>query len=226
MRFLNVVLSSYQIPGYPNFLNHYIFVDPIDGTNITYPNTANGDLFTTTSYVSAVTGGLIFPWGYTVQNTTSFINLGVLKGPYTITFNPSAIDNTFYTTLKIMYDFGDGTEIYTVEKDVVIDYTKINLSELTNTADAGNPKVVKVNHEYWPKKQSLTTYTATITVVNGNFVNNVFYIYLSSVHDSIYDLNEIHMLNKLDLDSQAKNNLLVLEYDNDETSISNLKLTR
>jgi hypothetical protein len=41
-----VVLSSYQTFGGTGFLNHYIFQDPVLGTNFTYPNTANGSNFT------------------------------------------------------------------------------------------------------------------------------------------------------------------------------------
>lgn len=207
-------------------MNHYIFSDPIEGTNITYPETANGAFFTTSTYLTAVTGGLLFPWGYSVQNTTTHLNLGVLKGPYTITFVPSSIDNTYYTTLKIIYDFGDNSPIYTVEKDIVVDYTKINFEEITNTADIGNPKEVKVSHEYWPSPNELTTFVATVTVVNGNFVNNIFFIYLSSVHDTIYDIENIHLINKLDLDSKAKDNLLIVEFDSNDTNISNIKITR
>ena len=59
----------------------------------------------TSAYALTTYGGLFFPWGYQIQNTYETRDLGVLKGPYTFTYIPSAIDNTYYTTLKIIYDF-------------------------------------------------------------------------------------------------------------------------
>lgn len=226
MNNISVYLSSIQTPGIPNFLDHYIFVDPIEGSNITYPNTANGGFFTGTTYFSAVSGGPFYPWGYIVQNTYTNINLGVLKGPYTLTFVPSSIDTTYYTVLKIIYDFGDGSNIVNIEKDIVVDYTNIDLAGLINGSEIGNPKFVYVSHDYWPKQQSTTTYTAIVTVVNGNFVNNIFNISFSSIHDSLYDYNDFHLINKLDLDSQASKNLVILEADKETSQITNLNLKR
>lgn len=226
MNTISVYLSSYQIPGIPSFLDHYIFVDPIEGSNITFPNTANGDFFTTTAYFSSISGGPFFPWGYIVQNTYTDINLGVLKGPYTLTFIPSGIDTTYYTVLKILYNFGDGSDPLNVEKDIVVDYTKINLAGLVNGSEIGNPKYVYVSHDYWPKQESITSYTATITVVNGNFVNNIFNVTFSSIHDSLYDYDNFHLINKLDLDSKASSNLLVIEADKEDSQVTNLHLKR
>lgn len=45
MQSYTVVLSSYQIAGQTGFLNHYIFLDPVYGTNFTYPVTSNGSSF-------------------------------------------------------------------------------------------------------------------------------------------------------------------------------------
>lgn len=54
MQHYTVLLSSYQILGIPNFLNHYIFVDPVNGTSFVYPNTANGSNFALSLCAAAI----------------------------------------------------------------------------------------------------------------------------------------------------------------------------
>ena len=120
MNFVSYVLSSYQPLGKPGFINGWLFVDPVYGVSFTYPNNITGSLFTTTtgSYVYPLTssGGLFSPWGYIIQNTSLSANLGNYKGQTTITFVPSAIDETFFTCLKIVYDFKQTTHLREVAK--------------------------------------------------------------------------------------------------------------
>lgn len=232
MNTLNVVLSSHQIAGVPDYLNHYFFLDPVYGTNFTYPNTANGSFFNATTgafvYPLTANGGLIFPWGYAVQNTYAHINLGILKGPYTLTFVPSAIDSTYFTTTKIIYDFGDG-ETTIIEKDIVIDYATATLANYAVSgfyapgAEIGNPTSIYVPHVYYPLNNTITTYTPTITVVNGNSVFNIFTVTFSAVPLSYYDLDDISLLNKTGLSNNVYNNMMVMEVAN-PAYVANLKL--
>jgi len=214
MNTLNVILTSLQLSGASNFINHYFFLDPVYGTNFTYPNTANGSLFNTTTgtfvYPNTAFGGFIFPWGYSVQNTFTFIDLGILKGPYTITFVPSGIDNRFYTTTKIIYDFGDGDSTV-IEKDVVIDYKKVSLAGYTEGTEIGNPKYTYVSHDYYPLNNDTTTYTVLISVITGDSVYNIFSISFSSIPLSFYDIDNFKLLNKIGLSNNQYENMLVAE---------------
>jgi len=225
VQYLNVVLSSYQLPGQPDYLNHYFFTDPILESNFTYPNTANGSLFNTTTgtfvYPATASGGPFYPWGYSVQNTYTVIDLGILKGPYTLTFVPSAIDNTVFTTAKILYAFGDG-ETTEVEKDIVIDYNKKIRFAGTDSAQVGNPNFVNIDHEYYPQSTGTTTYNPMVSVINGNFVWNVFDIRFSMIPASIYDFNDLTVLNSVGISSDNKN-VVVIE-TNEPRFVANLKV--
>ena len=112
---MSYVLSSVQEAGQPSIINHYLFVDPVYDTSILYPTTATGSLFSETTgtfvYPFTANGGLIFPWGYPISNTALSADLGSFKGATTLTVIPSGIDNTYYSTLKIVYDFDDNNEI-------------------------------------------------------------------------------------------------------------------
>lgn len=225
MQYLNVVLSSYQLPGQPDYLNHYFFTDPILGSNFTYPNTANGSLFNATTgtfvYPATASGGPFYPWGYSVQNTYTIMDLGILKGPYTLTFVPSAIDNTVFTTAKILYAFGDG-QTTEVEKDIVIDYNKKIRFAGTDSAQVGNPNFVNIDHEYYPQSTGTTTYNPMVSVINGNFVWNVFDIRFSLIPASMYDFNDLTVLNSVGISSDSKN-VIVVE-TNEPRYVANLKV--
>lgn len=223
MNSLNVVLStSQQIPGVPDYLNHYFFLDPVYGTSFVYPNTANGDTFLTTNYPVTAYGALFFPWGYPVQNTFTTIDLGILKGPYTITYVPSAVDNSIYTTIKIVYDFGEGTT-QTIEKDIIVDYKTVNIASYTIGSDPGNPIYTNVSHDYYPLNNNITTYTTMISVVDGNSVFHIFQVNLSSVPFSYYDIDDVNLLNKVGLSNNVYNNMVVMQAGADKY-ITNFKL--
>lgn len=201
MKTTTIILSSLQIPGTPDLLNHYIFVDPIYGTSFTYPNSASGSLFNSTTgtfvYPFTADGGQFFPWGYMVQNTAQSLTAGPFKGPYTVYFNPSAIDETYYSVLKIIYNFGDGTS-QVVEKSIV------------DTTGTGDPTTTIVSHNYWATSQNGTTYSPFISVINGNLNINVFNIEFTIMPDSVYDFSDFHLIDSLQL-SLSSNNLTVME---------------
>jgi len=212
--------------GVPNYLNHYFFLDPVVGTIFAYPNSANGRFFNATTgtfvYPFTANGALFFPWGYPVQNTFTTMDLGILKGPHTITYVPSAVDNSIYTTIKIVYDFGEGTT-QTVEKDIIVDYRTVNIASYTIGSDPGNPIYTNVSHDYYPMNSSITTYTTMISVVDGNSVFHIFQINLSSVPLSFYDIDDVNLLNKVGLSNNVYDNMVVMQAGTDKY-VTNFKL--
>lgn len=183
-----LTLTSKQTLGNPDLLNHYLFVDPISGVTFTYPSTSDGGIFSTTFVYPDITdAGFFFPWGYFFQNTTETIDLGILKGPYTITFSPSGLDKQYFGILKISYDFGDGKGTV-VERDVVPNNPDTGFT-------LGDPGNINITHTYWPKNNNITTYTPGVTVLNGNLAQNIINIRFQIIPASIYELGNISLLN-------------------------------
>jgi hypothetical protein len=193
MKSYTFVLSSDQKQSFPSILNHYLFEDPVYGISFTYPNTANGSFFHTTTgsftYPVTANGGLVFPWGYVVQTIRTNLTAGPFKGPYTINFSPSGIDTRYFNVLKIIYDFNNGEEIYTVEKDIVP-----NLRE--RFLQTKNPTEVTPGRVYYPGRD-ITTYHPIISVINGNLTQNIYNISFSMVPESIYEHNSLKVLNSI-----------------------------
>lgn len=225
MNFVTYVLSSYQPLARPSVLNHYLYLDPVFGLNFTYPNTVSGARFNTdTTELSGVSGGLFFPWGYPVKNTLTTYNLGEYKGDTTLTIDPANIDETYFTTLKIVYDFGDGSEIINVEKKSVINYIPS-----VPALDPGTPKDTKVSHVYKPQKiDNISTFFPTISVISSNLSVSVFRLSLSVYADSIFTFNNFHLINSAQLtkaDDNLQKSLEILEVSqNENLFVSNFLL--
>lgn len=226
MNYVNYVLSSVQIPGYPSVLNHYIFFDPVLGT-INWPACANGSYFSETTgtfvYPATANGGLFFPWGYSVENKTLSADLGVFKGQVTLLISPSSIDNTYFTTLKIIYDFNDN-EVVNIEKGIVENVLPGNVAFL----DAGNPNDKNISHIYTSKSLTGTTYYPTITVLNGNMALNVYNLKLLLLPGTVYDFEDFRLINTSQLsrfDTPEFRSLEVFEIDELDTNyVSNFVL--
>jgi hypothetical protein len=225
---VSYVLSSYQFLEYPSIINHYLFVDPVFGSAIVYPDTATGSIFSETTgsfvYPTTADGGLFFPWGYPIYNTTLSADLGTFKGITTLTVNPSAIDDRYYAVMKILYDFEGDYNIINIEKGIVQNVLSNNVAVL----DPGSPKETIVSHIFTPKSLESTTYYPTITVVNGNLSLNVFNLKLTLLPDTIFKFDDFHLINTSQLTrsvDKAAKSLEVFEIDADGTSyVSNFLL--
>jgi hypothetical protein len=193
VRSYTINLTSSQAATSPQVLDHgwfwdknadYAYTDSVDGSlfiNTTgtfiYPFTADDELFT--------------PWGYAIQDVPTYINVGPLKGPYTVVFSPDNIDSSKYIIPKIVYDFGDG------EMRVVSRETRPAATN-GSAASGSEPNSVTVSHDYYPQRtDGPTVYQSTVTVYNSNLVQNIYNISISSVPLSIYDVDEIHLLNSV-----------------------------
>lgn len=223
MNLVTVNLSSAQDPGLIVMLNHYWFSDPLSGTNIYYPNTANGDFFNyTTTPVETADDGLFFPWGYVFQDTYSTIYAGKHKGTTTLYFNASGLDISYYPILRINYDFGDGTS-YTNSRNVLIDYSKLTIDSYINGYSFGDPKFVQIYHAYDPSDTSFVkSVTANINVLNGSLMVNYFTVIFDIYQDSIFDFDEFNLLDTKFISISDKTIVNVLESANPEIILNNL----
>ena len=185
-------MTSYQPFSVPLNLDHYQFwQDNTVRDTFTYPNTANGSDFTYSSGQPGVTAddGLFTPWDYFAVNTTQNIGIGPFKGPYTINFDPTGLDVSELSIIKIIYNFGDGTERI-VNRSINPHYT------IGQTESAGDPNAQIISHDYYPQNSSgITIYTPSITAYNSNIIRNVFNVTISSAPISIYEFDDFHLIN-------------------------------
>lgn len=193
MRSYTVTLTSSQADTLPQVLDHYRFLDPITRTDYIFPNTADGSLFNSTTgtfvYPFTADDELFTPWGYDIQDINTAINIGPLKGPYTVTFSPTGLSDEFFPVSKIVYDFGDG------EKRIVS----------RSFSESSKPNAVNVAYDYYPKSaDTVSIYNPTITVYNTNLTRNIFNITISAVPLSIYDLGDVHLINSVQRREKAE----------------------
>lgn len=212
MRSYTFVLSSDQKQSLPIILNHYLFEDPVYGISFTYPNTANGSFFHTTTgsftYPVTANGGLIYPWGYVVQTIRTNLTAGPFKGPYTINFCPSGIDTRYFNVLKIIYDFDNGEQIYNVEKDIVP-----NLRE--RFLQSKSPVETTPSRVYYPGPE-LTTFHPIVSVINSNLTQNIYNITFSLVPESIYDYSSLKVLNAIQPGVRTRETMGMFEIENSD----------
>ena len=221
MNFVSYVLSSYQKPVTPTIINHYLFLDPVYGTSINWPASADGYLFEDPDvgpnfvYPLTANGGLFFPWGYPINNTSLSAYLGEFKGETTLTFVPSAIDTLYFPTLKIIYDFDDN-RIINVEKGIVQ-----NLLPTVATLDPGTPTNVNVSHIFRPPSKKTTTYYPSVTVLNGNLVLNIFNLSFNVLPDTLFKFDDFHLINSTEItkiDETFDRSLEVFEITEDNSN--------
>jgi hypothetical protein len=189
VRTYTVYLTSTQISGVPITSDSYSFSGfPGSPTVLSsYSVIADGSDFSKYNvYSNTLNDGSFFPWRNII--TTYITNLPSieLKGPYSIVFCTSGLDTSYYKILKIIYDFNDGT---TRSVDHPAGAT------FGGKALLASPNNINVSNIYYPRDYDGTTYTPSITVVNGDLVSNIFNISLTFHPGSIYDFNNIHLLN-------------------------------
>jgi len=197
VRSYTVTLTSEQTPFLPQILDHYLFVDPISGSTFVYPTTADGfsafdsSSFYTNSVTVTADDENMFPWGYAIQDVITNIIIPPFKGPRNIIFSPAGLDTTQRSILKIIYDFGDGTS-------TTINRTIVTPTNIGDTLSAGSPNATSVSHVYYPSNNTgITVYKPTITVYNSNIVRNIFNISISAAPMSIYELDDVHLINNV-----------------------------
>ena len=166
-----------------------MFLDPVYGPNYTYPlSDFGGDFSGTGVYTQSADAGLFYPWGYSKQTIITNLSAGPFKGPYTITFSPAGLDTSIYALLKIYFDFGDGTS-FSTDNNIVYSVEGAGGNGIIDATQSD------VTHDYWPTSNGVTTYTPAITVLNGDLTLNIFNISFDMVPTSIFDFDDINIIN-------------------------------
>jgi hypothetical protein len=179
----NIYITSASISalGYCNYLDHYIFKDPISGVNIFYPLTAYGGPLSASGGVtfdSVTSGGPMYDVcfqdycykTYQVGTFKLFCNT-------TVNFRLSGIDETDSRVIKVIYNFGDGSDMYEVDLSTIngVVYSPIN---------------TVVSRTYYPTNTLVTTYTPTISVIRNDCCINTYTLTLSTFRCGILDIYE------------------------------------
>jgi len=198
-------LSSYDSCDY---LDHYIFSDPISGTNIFYPLSVYGGTFTGSTFDAVVSGGPMFDictqdFCYKITDVPS-VNLFCTT---TVYFVLTGLDESESNIIKILYDF-DNAEIeeqnYTFSSNQPI-----------------NPKSIVKSTTYYPTTKLITAYTPTISVIRSNCCINTYRFTLCSFRCSVLDMYEdVSLLNAQQ--STSFNVILTLENQRDKQLFSNI----
>jgi hypothetical protein len=156
------------------------------------------------------------------EDTFETIYAGKYKGLTTLNVNASGLSTAYFPILRIYYDFGDG-EVYNNPRNVLIDYSKLAIDSFINGYGYGDPKFVTVDHTYQPSDTTFTvTYTAHVQVFNGSLVANNFFIIIDIVQDSIFDFDDINLLDTKFISLSDKTIINVLEASNPEYILNNL----
>ena len=159
---------------------------------------------------ASANGGSIYPWGYPIQRRSNEVDIGFYKGDLTLTINPSSISDNFFKILKLIYSNDNGSTI-TIEKDIVPSYTYSGDNIIRIGADPADPKSYAIQFTYLPTEQQLTSFSASITAIMGNFDFNTFKINFKLLPFSSYDTRSQHLINSI-----AKTNsksIEVLEFE-------------
>ena len=179
----NIFITSASISalGYCNYLDHYIFKDPISGVNIFYPLTAYGGPLSAAGGVtfdSVTSGGPMFDICFQDYCYKTY-QVGAFKlfCNTTVNFKLSNIDETDSRVIKIIYNFDDGGDIYEVDFSTVdgVLYSPIN---------------TVVSRTYYPTDTLVTTYTPTISVIRNDCCINTYTVTLSAFRCGILDIYE------------------------------------
>lgn len=206
-----VVLSGFNTC---NFLDHYVFKDPVSGFNIFYPLTAYGGPIPTAppfTFTNTVTGG-IFVKDCVQDYCYSTFTLQPQKVfcVTTAKFVLSSVDQSVSRISKIIYNFGDGTPEKIVTKDLI-----------TNASPA-NTIVYKT---YYPTDALVTEVTTTIKVIYDNCCTNTYVLILSCFKCGILDVFEDTVLINAQQTKQSYDVLLSLENVSDNQLFNNLLRT-
>ena len=182
----NIYITSTSISalGYCNYLDHYIFSDPISGVNIFYPLTAYGGPFDGATFNGVVSGGPMYDvcfQDYCYKTYT--LDAVKLFCTTTVNFKLSGIDETDSRVIKVIYNFDDGGDLYEV------DYAKVNGAVVL-------PINTVVSRDYYPTASLVTTYTPTISVIRNDCCINTYTLTLCAFKCSILDTyQDVALLN-------------------------------
>lgn len=209
-------------PVVPLILDSYYFTDPVYNTNFSYSISANGDSFTTaeSSFNLTSWGGRYFPWGYQIVDELYQIRLPDVKGNTTITFIPSGLDTQYSDILKILYTFHDGS--VKVERPILPTAINKNNEDFYDNTEPSSPKYTTVSRLLTASSE-VVTYNPSLTVFYGSMITAVYNFTIDVYPNSIYDIDEVHLINSTQLPSTTDASINVLEIGSEKV-VSNIIL--
>lgn len=213
-------------------LDHHIFVDPLSGGTPFYPVTAFGgplsatwvyesqgliwpfndaELQTITGVVSAISGGPMIDVCYQ-EYCYSFSRLPPLRTfcISNITFVLSGFEESTGKIVRIVYDFNDNTSPRTISYDYVN-----NIS----------PKDIIISHDFYPKKDIVSAFTPTISVIREDCCVSTFKLFISTFRCGIFDTFANSVLLDSSISNVAENIVLTLEQEDENQIYRNLLKT-
>lgn len=173
-----VALSTYD---YCTWLDHHIFKDTSltpTGYGFTYPVTAYGGYFFPRSitFTSIISGGPFYDICYQDFCYESFslspINIYCVSN---VTFVLSALDESAEKIVKIVYDFGDKSDLLIKNYD----YLNSNSTPI---------KLQPVTHTYYPTDSFVSAYTPRISTISEDGCVSTITLTLCSFKCGIIDL--------------------------------------
>lgn len=214
------------------FLDHHIFIDPLSGGTPYYPTTAfGGPLSATWAYESQ---GLIWPYNDAELQIITGVVSAISGGPmgdvcyqeycYTfsrlsplrtfcisnVTFVLSGFEESTGKIVRIVYDFGDSTPIETISYDY---------------ANNISPKDIIISHEFYPKKDIVSSFTPTISVIREDCCVSTFRLFISAFRCGIFDTFANSVLLDSTISNTAENIILTLEQEDENQIFRNLLRT-
>jgi len=207
---------SYANLGECNVTDHYVFRDPISGSNIFYPVTAWGGEFITASYSAFLSGGTfnIFADNCSQDFCRYTINL-VPFSLYCITtvnYVLSNIDESQSKISKVIFNFGTqpANDTAVVAKDLLTLQSPSNLI---------------VTKTYYPSDAYITEYITTIHVIYDSGCINTYILPISCYKCGIFEMyKDVNLINS----QQTKRSydvVLTLENQADQQMFNSLLLT-
>lgn len=203
-------------------LNGYFFINPGLTTQPSYPLTADGGITsfdTTSSYPVTAWDGLFYPYGYQAQDTWISDVIPNLKGDYTIIFSASTSN---IQPLKMIYNFGDGSNNIILTKPLIDNSIYSSINSYIFGLNANSLIYKAVPHDYYALSAA-TTFYPSVTVLNSNLTFVYYSLSVTIYPNSLYDIQDIHLIDSTQLLSTTGNNLNILEINSNQMT-TNLQI--
>lgn len=234
MKTYTFCLTSSKLPPIqPDIVDHYLFTDPARGLDFTYGQTDDGSYLlsavdvrclipacaVTDTCTTTADGTQFFPWGYRVQTESTKFSLPDFKGDTTVTFNPSCLDIQYHDVTKIIYNFAG--ETVTVERPVLLKQVSFSLDNFTLGSEVESPTRLPVSHTFTASVSPIT-YTTSVTAFYMD-MTFVFFEFTCTVYpNSIYDIDNVHLVASSQIPSISGADLNVLEIESESQVVSTI----
>jgi len=192
------------------YLDHYIFIDPLSGFSIFYPSTAFGGILSGgVTYTDETSGGPL--QDICAQDfCTKTINIPPIRIFCITNFIVSltGLDESTTKIIKIIYDFNDGP-----------------VEEVIFKPGGPAPKTLPFNHIFYPQNRFCTQFTPSITVIKDDCCTTTYNFTLCAFQCGILDMYEKTYLLNAQQTLTPYNVLLTLEQAVDRQLFNHLLLT-